>query len=262
MEIKFDKVSYKIINDISFNINGKITCFTGKSGCGISTLLELISGLNKPDSGTIKIGDGFISSNEVKNISYIRKNTGYVFQKSDDCFFRKTIRDELKFSLRGYKSNLDKRIIDSLKTVGLDNSILDRNPFDISSGEKELLSIASVLAYNPEVIILDEPFRNLDFKNKDKIIKLLKMMKNRYKKTIIIGTVDSDAILKLADKVYVLDNGKIISSGNKYKVLKSGLVRVPKLMEFSLLVKDKKNINLGFRDDISDLMKDVYRNVK
>ena len=87
-------------------------------------------------------------------------------------------------------------------------------------------------------------------------------MKNRYKKTIIIGTLDSDLILKLADKVYVLDDGKIVMSGNKYKVLSSDLVNKPKLIEFSLMVKNEKNINIGFRDDISDLMKDVYRNVK
>ena len=88
------------------------------------------------------------------------------------------------------------------------------------------------------------------------------MMKNRYKKTIIIGTLDSNLILKLADKVYVLDDGKIVMSGNKYKVLSSDLVNKPKLIEFSLMVKNEKNINIGFRDDISDLMKDVYRNVK
>ncbi len=262
MEIKLENVSYKIIKNISLNINGKITCFTGKSGCGISTLLKLIAGLNKPGAGTIKIGDGFISNSEVKNISYIRRNTGYVFQRSDDYFFRKTVRDELKFSLKDYKGDISKRISDSLKTVGLDDSYLDRNPFSLSSGEKELLLIASVLAYNPEVIILDEPFRDLDFKNRDKIIKLLKMMKNRYKKTIIIGTLDSDLILKLADKVYVLDDGKIVMSGNKYKVLSSDLVNKPKLIKFSLMVKNEKNINIGFRDDISDLMKDVYRNVK
>ena len=81
------------------------------------------------------------------------------------------------------------------------DSFLDRSPFDLSSGEKELLLIASVLAYNPEVIVLDEPFHDLDFKNRDKMIKLLKMMKNRYKKTIIVGTTDSDVILKLADRV-------------------------------------------------------------
>lgn len=262
MEIKLNNVSYKIIKNISLSINGKITCFTGKSGCGLSTLLELISGLNKPDSGTIKIGEGFISNDGVKNISYIRKNVGFVFQSSDDYFFRKTVKEEIKFSLKNYKGNVDKRISDSLKTVGLDDSFLDRNPFSLSSGEKELLLLASVLAYNPEVIILDAPFKDLDFKNKDKMIKLLKMMKNRYKKTIIIGTIDSDFILKIADKVYVLDDGKIISSGNKYKILKSDLVKQPKLIEFSLMVKDIKNINIGFRDDISDLMKDVYRNVK
>ena len=262
MEIKLDKVSYKIIKDVSLNISGKITCITGKSGCGVSTLLELISGLNKPDNGIIEIGHGYISNDLVKNISFVRKKVGYVFQRSDDYFFRKTVRDELKFSLKDYKGDTDKRTRDSLKTVGLDDSFLDRSPFDLSSGEKELLLIASVLAYNPEVIVLDEPFHDLDFKNRDKMIKLLKMMKNRYKKTIIVGTTDSDVILKLADRVYVLDDGKIVYWGNKYKILKSDYVDKPKLIKFSLMALEKKNINIGFRDDISDLMKDVYRNVK
>ena len=91
---------------------------------------------------------------------------------------------------------------------------------------------------------------------------MYKNRQNRYKKTIIVGTTDSDVILKLADRVYVLDDGKIVYWGNKYKVLKNDYVDKPKLIKFSLMALEKKNINIGFRDDISDLMKDVYRNVK
>ena len=86
--------------------------------------------------GIIKIGDGLITNDEVKNASYIRKKVGYVFQRSDDYFFRKTVRDELKFSLKDYKGDINKRISDSLKTVGLDDSYLDRNPFSLSLEKK------------------------------------------------------------------------------------------------------------------------------
>ena len=167
-----------------------------------------------------------------------------------------------------YKTDiLDKRIIDSLKMVGLDDSYLDKNPFDLSSGEKTLLSLAVVLSLNPKLIIIDEPTIYLDNKNIEYLIKLLKRLKNSYHKTIIVFTSDMEFALRLTDNYMILKKGKITSSGNKKELLnnidkvKSSGIEVPKIVDFINTSNKKKGINLEMTFDIKELMKDIYRNV-
>ena len=97
MEIKLDKVSYKIIKDVSLNISGKITCITGKSGCGVSTLLELISGLNKPDNGIIEIGQGYISNDLVKIFLLFEKRSVMFFKEVMIIFLERQLKMNLCF---------------------------------------------------------------------------------------------------------------------------------------------------------------------
>ena len=162
--------------------------------------------------------------------------------------------------------NIEKHISDALLMVELNDSYLNRNPFTLSSGEMRKVAIASVLAFNPKIIILDEPTIGLDNKSKNNLIKIIKLLKNRYKKTVIIVSNDTDFLLQVVDHVILLDKGRIIYEGNKYDVFKQDLekykIKRPKIIEFEQLVLQKKNIKIGYRDDINDLMKDVYRYVK
>ncbi|MBQ9011689.1 MAG: hypothetical protein IJ093_03470, partial [Bacilli bacterium] len=109
--------------------------------------------------------------------------------------------------------------------------------------------------------------KNLDSKNKSTLIKLLKLMKLRYKKTIIIATKDSEMILSLADQIYLLSENKLTKYEDKYiffsddKLLESYHLEQPKIIKFSKIVKEKTNISIGYRDNINDLIKDVYRYV-
>ena len=151
--------------------------------------------------------------------------------------------------------------------VGLSSDYLDKKIENLSKGEKTLVSIASILAFNPKVILLDEPTNSLDYEYKNKIIKLLKMLKNKYNKTILISSHDIDFVLKVTDNVFVIDDGKIVLSGDKYEVLsdfdvlnKVGL-KCPQILEFSNTVKIKKNMKIGYRDEVNDLLKDIYRYV-
>lgn len=259
MAIVFNKVSYKDkLKNISYTFEeGKITSVLSVSGNGKTLFSYILSGLIKDYTG------------EVIN-SYEGRNMGYVFQNPEESFIFNNVREEISFGLKKYNYKidvLDKRIEDSLKMVGLDNSYLDRNPFDLSSGEKCLLALGVVLALNPKLLIIDEPTLYLDNNNIEYLIKLIKKLKNNYHKTIIIFTSDIEFAIRLTDNYIILKNGKIYSSGtskellNNIPRLKSSGIEIPRIIEFINVVNKKKNINLDMTFDIKELMKDIYRHV-
>lgn len=259
MAIVFNKVSYKDkLKNISYTFEeSKITSVLSVSGNGKTLFSYILSGLIKDYTG------------EVIN-SYEGRNMGYVFQNPEESFIFNNVREEISFGLKKYNYKidmLDKRIEDSLKMVGLDNSYLDRNPFDLSSGEKCLLALGVVLSLNPKLLIIDEPTLYLDNKNMEYLIKLIKKLKNNYHKTIIIFTSDIEFAIRLTDNYVILKNGKICSSGtskellNNIPRLKSSGIEIPRIIEFINVVNKKKNINLDMTFDIKELMKDIYRHV-
>ena len=259
MAIKLDKISYQDkLKNITYEFEkGKITGVLASSGSG-KTILSYIIGKIEKDI------EGVLTNN------YIGREIGYVFQNPEETFIFNTVREELTFGLEKYNyklNELEKRINDSLKMVGLPASCLENDPNVLSSGEKFLLSFAITLSLNPKLIIIDEPTTYLDSMNKEYLIKLLKKIKNNYKKTIIVLSNDIDFILKLVDNYLILKKGKITCSGtNKdliknYDKIKSAHIETPKIIEFINAVKKKKNIDLELTYDIKELMKDIYRNV-
>lgn len=281
MEIKFENVYFKYHKyglkdkDILEGINitfkkNSINGIIGKTGAGKTTLVELINGLLIPTSGKIKVGDYVISKEEKTDLDKLRFDVGFAFEFPEDSFFNKTVKEELEFGLiiNNFKiEEINKRCLDALKMVGLDQSFLRKDPFKLSSGEKRKIAIASSLIYNPKILILDEPTIGLDSSDKKELIKLIRLLKNRYNKTIIIISHDIDMIHYICDYVFLLDNKKILLEGDKYSVFKNDKIfkkvgiKQPKIIEFEQKVLKKKNIKLGYRDDISDLIKDIYRNV-
>jgi len=281
MEVKFNHVFYvynektplskMVLGDINTTFKeGKITGIMGKSGSGKTTLIELINALIIPTKGNIQVGSRVISkTRKIQNINSLRYKIGLVFQVPEEQFFCKTVKEEIEFGMKCFKKSvksIEKHVSDALIMMGLDDSYLNRNPFTLSSGEMRKVAIASVLAFNPKIVILDEPTIGLDNKSKENLIKIIKLLKNRYKKTIIVVSNDTDLLLKISDNVILLDKGKIILEGNKYDVFKQDIskygLKRPKIIEFEQLVLEKKGIKIGYRDDINDLMKDVYRYVK
>lgn len=256
----YEKINYEkkeILKDINMKLeSGKISALIGKSGSGKTTLLELIDSIIIPTKGEIIIED-------VNKI-------GFLFQFPEEQFFNKTVKKELEVVLKlsNYKKDINKRISDALQMVDLTDEYLNKNPFELSSGEKRKIALAIVLILNPKVILLDEPTIGLDDKSKQEMIKLIRMLKNRYNKTILIATHDMNFIHKMADYIYVLDNKKIIMEGDKYTIFKQEeklnkiKIKTPDLISFSNKVKKQKQIKIGYRDDINDLIKDIYRYAK
>lgn len=283
MEIKFNKVGFiynektplkkEVLKDLDLEIKkSKINGIVGKSGSGKTTIIEMIISLIVPTSGHIKIDNCFIErKSKIVNISLLRFKVGLVFEFPEDQFFNQTVYDEVAFGLKtfNYKTEeINKRVSDALKMVGLNDDYLLKNPHVLSNGEKRKVAIASILVFNPKVIILDEPTVGLDSNSKNNLIRLIKLLKNRYHKTIIIVTQDVDFLHKLVDYIFILNDKKIVLEGDKYQVftqveilLKYG-IGVPKIIEFTNQVLKEKQIKLGYRDEINDLIKDIYRYAK
>lgn len=262
MEIKFNKVTYdkkqtKILKELNLIFkDNKITSIIGPNGSGKSTILKLLIKQIKPTSGEITC-----------NPKITKKQIGVVSQKYDFAF--STVKEELIDVLitNKYKTkNQEKRIKDALILVGLSQENLNKNPNQLSKSEKTKLTIAKALIHNPNLIIMDEI--SLDNYNKQELIKLLRLMKLKYNKTIIILTKDTNFAHAISDYVYVINNGEVVTKGTKYKVftninlLKENKIKPPRVIELTHLIENKKNVKMEYRDDINDLMKDIYRCIR
>jgi energy-coupling factor transporter ATP-binding protein EcfA2 len=274
MEIKFENVSFNnVVKDINLKIEkGQIVGIVGSSGSGKTTLIEMIDALVFPTNGRLLVGDFVLEKGKkYKNINELRFNVGFVFEDANEQIFSNTVYDEVAFAMRYFKykkEQIETQVKKALMMVGLPEDYLYKNPFNLSHGETKKLAIACVLAFNPEIVIFDEPLTALDNASKKNLIKIIRTLKTRYEKTVIIVSQDTDFLHKIVDRVYVMHKGNIVMAGNKYEIfqeeelLNKYDVRAPKVISFSKLVEKKKGIKMGYRDDINDLIKDVYRYVK
>lgn len=279
MEIKFEHVRYgfensvPIFKDLTLEMpKKKITAIIGKSGSGKTLITELLLARKIPVAGKITVGPFEIKPGiERWTDPNLYRLVGIVGQYPEDFFVAPTVREEIEFAMKNYqykKENLDAHVLAALKMVQLNPSYLNKNPFQLSLGEKKKVAFASMIAYNPSVIILDEPTTGLDSASIQHWLRMLRNLKRKYQKTIIVLSRDTDFIIQLADQVLILDQNKIICKGRKMEVLKQvdqltqAGIKIPKTILFSKKVLEQKKIKLGYRDDINDLIKDVYRYAK
>ncbi len=269
MEIELKNVGYKYKNKKileKINLTLEKEKITGITGNAKTLLLEIIDCLKKPTIGEILIDKKSISK---ENIQEIRKKIAFIKQLSTDQFFNDTIKEEMLFITNyiNYTSkNIDKKMYESLKIVGLNDSYLDKKISHLSSGEKKLVQIAIGLISNPKVIILDEPFEELDYDNKKIVIKLIKQLKHKYKKTIIISSNDINLLYELTDNIIILKNGRLkvymetAKALQDVEILEKLNIEIPDLVNFTLKARLKK-IRLLHHRDILDLIKDIYKHV-
>ncbi len=246
MEIR--NLTYKNnLKEINYNFDyKKIYGIIGNKE-NATILLEIIRGLKKQTSGSL----------EKNNLKVYM-----LFQDSENQLFCKTVKDDILYGLNQSEVDLS-QIMDK---INLDQSVLDKNYLDLSAGERRKIVIASMLAFDPDVILLDNFLNLLDFRSQKEFVKLLKELQFNEHKTVIVSDQNINLLYEIVDEVVVLEN-EIILSGNKYDVFANDEllvdlnIGIPDYIKFSNLAKTRKNIDLPYRDRITDIVKDVYDNV-
>lgn len=195
---------------------GKITSIIGPNGSGKSTLVKILVGLYRYN-GKIEINNIPLLKDNRKEI---RKNIGVVFTNPDNQFVAETVMDDIAFTLENMnykKIDIRKKIEEVSKYLGI-YDILECNPHDLNSNQKQLVSLASALVHDPKILILDEALTMLDPYDKEKILKILKELNSKGLTILNISHDIEDTLI--SDKIYVLDKGKIVLSGTKEEVYK------------------------------------------
>ncbi len=198
--------------DISFNAN-ELTCLLGDSGCGKTTILRLIAGLEMPKKGSVIIDNKTVTENGKSIISPDKREIGFVFQDLG-LWPHFTIYKNIAFGLEEQKANdIKTKVTDILEFFGIKNQA-EKYPHQLSGGQKQLVAIARSLVLKPKILLMDEPLANLDVKLKHKILSYIKNIKEQFKITIIYVTHDHKEAFAISDKIIVLNNGKIEAQGN------------------------------------------------
>lgn len=219
--IVFDHVSFAYpdgrgLEDVSFHIApGEQVGLIGANGAGKSTLMKLILGLLTPTSGTITVDGMAVSS---RNLAAVRKAVGYVLQDSDSQMFMPRVLDDMMFAPLNYGlSPLEarKKAEQCAEMLGI-SFLLERQNHRISGGEKRMAAIATILAMEPKVMLMDEPSAALDPGNRRRVINTL----NTLPQTKLIASHDLDMILETCDKVLLLSGGKLLQWGDCAQILR------------------------------------------
>ena len=229
-----------VLNDINFTVKkGETLVIIGGSGSGKSTLLKLLIGLLRPNEGKIFIKDQEISTMNETQLDKVRLKMGMVFQYSA-LFDSMTVGDNVAFGLREHskmrKEQIKQIVQDKLKLVGLDG-FADFMPNELSGGMKKRVSLARAIAFEPEILLYDEPSSGLDPVTSAKIDDLIVQMQKLLGVTSIVVTHDMKSAFYIADRIAMLYNGKMIAIGTPEEIKKSTDSRV---LEFINVSKERK----------------------
>ncbi len=209
------------LDDVSLSVRANaITGLMGHTGSGKSTLVQLINGLIKPDSGTIKVFDKDIWENP-KDIHNLRFRVGLVFQYPEYQLFEETVRRDIAFGPANMKlspEEIDKRVKLAADLCGIDSVTLDKSPFDLSGGQKRRVAIAGVMAMMPDILILDEPAAGLDPRGREEILNGISDFRKQHNSTVIIVSHSMEDMAKYSDDIIVMKDAKICASGSKNDV--------------------------------------------
>lgn len=228
---------------------------------------ELLMVVKRPTKGEIKLDDVVVKrTTHINNINSLRRKFGIV-PFENNIYLKKNVKEEIKNAMAnyGYKTkNIAKHIADSLMIVGLDDTYLNRDPNTLSYVEKKKVNLALAMSYNPEVLVIESFDKGLTFREREYFRKLFLKLKNKYNKTIILVNCELPFMFDIVDKVYVINKGKLVISGDKNIFYEDKLYKyaeMPKIVEFIKYVNDNGHDILEYTD-LKELIKGLYRDVK
>jgi len=232
--------------------DGEFVAIMGQNGAGKSTLVKHFNGLLKPARGTVRINGVETTKSSVAALS---RNVGFVFQNPDHQLFSETVEEEIGFALKnfGFKTEIiEERITWALNLLSL-TEYRKTSPFLLSGGERKRVALASVLAWDPQTLILDEPTIGQDHEQKEKLRQFILQLQTQ-KKTVVTVTHDVEFVAECNPRVVLMKEGKIMADGEGKKILTD-----PALLEMSSIVLPQiaqvfaKLSILGLPKDIIDL---------
>lgn len=238
------------INDVSFCVEkGDLIGIIGHTGSGKSTLIQHLNGLLEPHSGKVFVDlkDIWAKENR-KNIRSVRFAVGLCFQYPEYQIFEESVFKEIAFGPKQMgldEEEIKRRVYESMDFVGISKELENKSPFDLSGGQKRRVAIASIIAMNPGVLILDEPCAGLDPKGRDTILRLIKNYQKKIGNTVILVSHSMEDVAAVCKKVIVMNKGSLAMFGSvdevysQSELLRSMGLNVPEITD--IFLKLKKN---------------------
>ena len=242
-------LSSSALADVSLTIeDGSYTALVGHTGSGKSTILQLLNGLLVPSKGSVQVFDTVITPTSTnKEIRQIRKRVGLVFQFAENQIFEETVLKDVAFGPQNFgvsEEEAEKIAREKLALVGIDESLFERSPFELSGGQMRRVAIAGILAMEPTVLVLDEPTAGLDPLGRKELMTLFKKL-HLAGMTIVLVTHLMDDVAEYADQVYVMEKGRLVKSGKPSEVfqdvasMENVQLGVPKITAFCKCLADR-----------------------
>jgi len=271
----WNKETFEAIHDISLSIADKdeFIALVGQTGSGKSTLAQHMNALMFPTAGMVSIFGAEVTNRRNKKIDYnsLRRRVGLVFQFPDYQLFEETVEKDIMFgplNFRVPEEEAKALAKNALKLVGLGEQYLQRNPFNLSGGEKKRVSIAGILAMNPEILVLDEPTSGLDPQGKTLLMELFKNIQKETGKTIIIITHDMDLVYEYTNRVLVLETGSLVFDGTPDTLFHRGDLEkwhlgYPSTINVLRGIRDRFGLNLDiYQKNVNDAVLELTKAVR
>ena len=245
------------VDDVSITIEqGEFVGVIGHTGSGKSTFIQHLNGLLKQSSGDIFINGRNIWDKNV-NIKEIRFEAGLVFQYSEYQLFEETVYKDIAYGPKNMglsAEEIDKRVKNAAYQMGLDDALLERSPFDLSGGQKRRVALAGVIAMEPKILILDEPAAGLDPAGRDKVLEEISGYHKNSGTTILLVSHSMEDIVKYANKVLVMNHGKLFCYESTDKVFSMS----KELQEIGLDIPQITKLSHRLAEKGIDIGGDVY----